>query len=53
MRLSTQNFRLQRGQCACDLRAQRTLNLARVPEISAYLIDNRDDYTLLSYNCFY
>ncbi|MFO1432251.1 MAG: DNA sulfur modification protein DndB [Candidatus Competibacteraceae bacterium] len=27
-----------------ELRAQRTLNKARIPEISAYMLDNPDDY---------
>lgn len=27
-----------------ELRAQRTLNKARIPEIANYIIDNRDDY---------
>jgi DNA sulfur modification protein DndB len=31
-----------------DLRAQRTLNLARIPEITRYLVDNSDDYVLSS-----
>lgn len=29
-----------------DLRAQRKLNTARIPEISSYLVDNPKDYTL-------
>lgn len=28
-----------------EMRAQRTLNAGRVPEISRYILDNRDDYT--------
>ncbi|WP_239065512.1 DNA sulfur modification protein DndB [Pseudomonas fluorescens] len=46
MRLVPKIFMFNEENVPPDLRAQRTLNLARVPEISAYLIDNRDDYTL-------
>lgn len=28
-----------------EMRAQRTLNTSRVPEIARYIVDNRDDYT--------
>lgn len=31
-----------------DLRAQRTLNKNRIPEIANYLVENRDEYTLSS-----
>src|SRR6266436_3457212 len=27
-----------------ELRAQRTLNLARIPDIARYIVDNRNDY---------
>src|SRR3989338_28358 len=46
MRLVPKIFIFNEDNVPPDLRAQRTLNLARVPEISAYLLDNRDDYTL-------
>lgn len=45
MRLVPKIFIFNEDNVPADLRAQRTLNLARVPEISAYLLDNRDDYT--------
>ena len=46
MRLVPKIFIFNEDDVPADLRAQRTLNLARVPEIAAYLIDNRDNYTL-------
>ncbi|MEX5589985.1 DNA sulfur modification protein DndB [Pseudomonas urmiensis] len=46
MRLVPKIFIFNEDNVPADLRAQRTLNLARVPEIAAYLLDNRDDYTL-------
>ncbi|WP_122605672.1 DNA sulfur modification protein DndB [Pseudomonas viridiflava] len=46
MRLVPKIFIFNEDDVPADLRAQRTLNLARVPEISNYLINNRDDYTL-------
>jgi len=46
MRLVPKIFIFNEENVPADLRAQRTLNLARVPEIAAYLLDNRDDYTL-------
>lgn len=46
MRLIPKIFIFNEESVPADLRAQRTLNIARVPEISAYLVDNRDDYTL-------
>lgn len=46
MRLIPKIFRFNEDDVPADLRAQRTLNLARVPEIATYLLDNRNDYTL-------
>lgn len=46
MRLVPKIFSFNEDNVPADLRAQRTLNLARVPEIAAYLLDNREDYTL-------
>lgn len=39
-------FRFNEVDVPPELRAQRTLNIARIPEIAAYLIDNPLDYTL-------
>ncbi|HHF0173420.1 TPA: DNA sulfur modification protein DndB [Pseudomonas aeruginosa] len=46
MRLIPKIFIFNEDSVPADLRAQRTLNIARVPEIAAYLLDNRSDYTL-------
>ncbi len=41
-------FIFDEAEVPAELRAQRTLNLHRVPEISTYLVDNSDNYTLSS-----
>lgn len=46
MRLIPKIFIFNEEHVPADLRAQRTLNIARVPEIASYLLDNRSDYTL-------
>lgn len=46
MRLIPRIFVFNEENVPADLRAQRKLNLARVPEISAYLVENKADYTL-------
>ena len=46
MRLIPKIFIFNEDNVPADLRAQRTLNIARVPEIAVYLLDNRNNYTL-------
>ncbi|WP_444997911.1 DNA sulfur modification protein DndB [Aliikangiella sp. IMCC44359] len=48
MRLIPRLFIFNEDQVPPELRAQRTINTARVPEISNYLVDNSRDYTLSS-----
>jgi len=46
MRLIPKLFIFDEEEVPPELRAQRTLNRSRVPDISAYLVDNPNDYTL-------
>lgn len=46
MRLVPQIFLFDEDEVPPELRAQRRLNRARVPEIANYLINNPDNYTL-------
>jgi len=46
MRLVPKIFVFDEAEVPPELRAQRVLNRARVPEIVSYLIDNKRDYTL-------
>lgn len=46
LRLVPKIFVFNETDVAPDLRAQRKLNIARVPEIASYLIENPRDYTL-------
>ncbi|MDD0841179.1 DNA sulfur modification protein DndB [Pseudomonas sp. Gutcm_11s] len=46
MRLVPRIFVFNEENVPADLRAQRKLNLARVPEIASYLVENKADYTL-------
>lgn len=46
MRLIPKIFVFNEDEVPPELRAQRTLNVARVPEIASYLIENPKDYTL-------
>lgn len=46
MRLIPKIFVFDEEEVPAELRSQRTLNKARVPEISAYLVDNASDYTI-------
>ena len=46
MRLIPKIFVFDEEEVPPELRAQRTLNRARIPEIASYLIDNNRDYTL-------
>lgn len=46
MRLVPKIFVFDEAEVPPELRAQRVLNRARLPEITAYLIDNIRDYTL-------
>ncbi len=48
MRIIPKLFKFNEEGVPPELRAQRTLNLQRIPEISSYLIDNPKDYTLSS-----
>ena len=48
MRLVTKLFTFDEETVPPELRAQRTLNKGRIPEISSYLIQNPDNYTLSS-----
>ena len=48
MRIIPKLFKFNEEGVPPELRAQRTLNTQRIPEISSYLIDNPQDYTLSS-----
>lgn len=48
MRIIPKLFKFDEDEVPPELRAQRTLNRARVPEISSYLIENPSNYTLSS-----
>jgi DNA sulfur modification protein DndB len=44
LRLNPKIFLFDEEELSPELRAQRTLNKARVPEMARYLLDNTDDY---------
>ncbi|HHH50640.1 MAG TPA: DNA sulfur modification protein DndB [Saprospiraceae bacterium] len=48
MRLITKLFTFDGDDVPPELRAQRTLNRSRIPEIATYLVENPSDYTLSS-----
>jgi DNA sulfur modification protein DndB len=48
MRIVPKLFKFDEDEVPPELRAQRTLNKSRVPEISSYLINNPSNYTLSS-----
>lgn len=48
MRIVPKLFMFDEEEVPPELRAQRTLNRTRIPEIASYLIDNPSDYTLSS-----
>lgn len=48
MRIVPTLFKFDEEEVPPEVRAQRTLNRSRIPEMSAYLIDNSSDYTLSS-----
>ena len=48
MRIVPKLFKFDEDEVPPELRAQRTLNRSRIPEISSYLIDNPSGYTLSS-----
>lgn len=48
MRIVPKLFRFDEEDVPASLRAQRTINHQRIPEISSYLIDNSMDYILSS-----
>ncbi|KXV06432.1 DNA sulfur modification protein DndB [Caballeronia megalochromosomata] len=45
MRLLPKLFLFDEEELVPELRAQRTLNRARIPEIARYIVENRDSYT--------
>ena len=45
MRLLPKLFLFDEEELVPELRAQRTLNRARIPEIARYIVDNKDSYT--------
>ena len=48
MRIVPKLFKFNEAEVPPELRAQRSLNRSRIPEISCYLTDNSDNYTLSS-----
>ncbi|MEW8256327.1 MAG: DNA sulfur modification protein DndB [Candidatus Thiodiazotropha taylori] len=48
MRVVPKLFKFDEEEVPAELRAQRSLNRSRIPEMSAYLVDNPGDYTLSS-----
>ncbi len=48
MRIVPKLFKFDEEEVPAELRAQRTLNRSRVPEIASYLVNNSSDYTLSS-----
>ena len=48
MRIVPKLFKFDEDDVPAELRAQRSLNRTRIPEIASYLIDNPADYTLSS-----
>ncbi|MBL4575889.1 MAG: DNA sulfur modification protein DndB [Opitutaceae bacterium] len=48
MRLIPTLFQFNEEEVPPELRAQRTINKSRIPEITSYLVDNPCDYTLSS-----
>lgn len=48
LKLVSRVFVFDDEEVPADLRAQRVLNRARVPEIARYLVDNQEDYVLSS-----
>ena len=45
VRLLPKIFAFTDAELPAEMRAQRTLNTGRVPEIARYIVDNRSDYT--------
>ena len=48
MRIVPKLFIFDEAEVPTELRAQRSLNVQRIPEISAYLVENSSNYTLSS-----
>ncbi len=48
LKLIAKIFLFDEEEIPPELRAQRVLNRARVPEIARYLLDNPKDYTLIA-----
>lgn len=48
MRIIPTLFKFDEEEVPAELRAQRTLNKSRIPEITTYLVENPNDYTLSS-----
>jgi DNA sulfur modification protein DndB len=48
MKLIPKVFLFQEEEIPAELRAQRTLNKARIPDITSYMVENRSDYVFSS-----
>lgn len=48
MRIIPKLFRFDEEDVPPELRAQRNINMSRIPEISSYLVENQKNYTLSS-----
>lgn len=48
LRIVPRLFKFDEAEVPPELRAQRTLNRSRIPEITSYLVSNPSDYTLSS-----
>ena len=48
MRIVPRLFVFDEEEVPAEIRAQRNVNKSRIPDITSYLIDNSDDYTLSS-----
>ncbi|MGD2085013.1 MAG: DNA sulfur modification protein DndB [Candidatus Aminicenantes bacterium] len=48
MKLVPKIFLFQEEEIPAELRAQRTLNRARIPDITLYMVENRSDYVFSS-----
>jgi len=48
MRIIPKLFKFNENEVPPELRAQRTLNKSRIPDLSSYLIENQSNYTLSS-----
>jgi DNA sulfur modification protein DndB len=53
MRLIPKLFTFNDEELPAELRAQRTLNKNRLPEMARYILDNRDNYTFSAITASY